>query len=294
MLELPPWEKGIFISVVMLYAVAGVIGVIQLWSSNQRYRRALLPVVSLAVCMETALLIFRAIEIKGVPLTGLFESMIVLTIVFGLVFLFFSIAIRQVWFGSVMAWVILGIILLAGVVARPASEPQPVSATPWAISHAIAMILSGVSIMFATTNAFLYLLGSHLLKRRKVMKVLGRVPNIERLNALNVFGLRSCFMVMTFGLVTGFGMAVVKSSVIRMSVIDWLIDPKIVLIIASWVLLAAILILHHRVALKNKTIAYITLMVFFLVLFAIIGTAVFCGTGHNFSRTNAMMVEPRE
>ena len=286
MLELPIKEIIVFVSVVILYLAAAIIGVIQLSDSSHKYRRLLLPIVSLAVCLEAVLLIFRAVAIRAIPLTGLFESMIVLTIVFGLVFLFFSIAIRQIWFGSVMVWIILAMILMAGAVAEPASEAHPLAATPWAIAHGIAMVLSGALIVFTMANAFLYLLGTHRLKQKNVMKVLGRVPNIEQLKKLNVFGLKACFVLITFGLVSGFGLAMVKSTVIQMSVFDWLTDAKIVLIIISWILLAITLALRHAGILKGKAVAYITMVVFFLILFAIIGTAVLCSTKHTFSRSN--------
>ena len=294
MSELPVKEIIIFVSVVMLYLAAAIVGIIQLSGSSEKCRRLLLPIVSLAVCLEAVLLIFRAVAIKAVPLTGLFESMIALTIVFGLVFLFFSIAIKQVWFGSVMAWVILIMILMAGVVAKPALAPRAIASTPWAIAHGIAMVLSGALIMFATANAFLYLLGRRSLKHKKVIRVLGRVPNIEKLKRLNVFGLTACFVTMTFGLVSGFGMTMVKSTATQMGLLDWLIDPKIVLILASWILLAIVLILRRMVVLKNKMTAYITMVVFFLILFAIVGTAVFCGTRHDFTGNSVNMVDIRE
>ena len=294
MSELPVKEIIIFVSVVILYLAAAIVGIIQLFSSGEKYRRLLLPIVSLAVCLEAVLLIFRAVAIKAVPLTGLFESMIALTIVFGLVFLFFSIAIKQVWFSSIMVWGILGMILLAGVVAKPTSEPHPIATTPWAVVHGIAMVISGALIVFATTNAFLYLLGRRSLKHKKVIRVLGRVPNIEKLKRLNVFGLTACFVTMTFGLVSGFGMTMVKSTAIQMSLLDWLTDSKVVLILASWILLAIVLILRRMVVLKNKMTAYITMVVFFLILFAIIGTAVFCGTRHDFSGNSVNMVEITE
>lgn len=286
MLELPIKEIIVFASVVILYLAAAIIGVVQLSDSSNRYRRLLLPIVSLAVCLEAVLLIFRAVAIKAIPLTGLFESMIVLTIVFGLVFLFFSIAIRQVWFCSVMVWIILAMILMAGVVAEPASEAYPLAATPWAIAHGIAMILSGALIVFTTANAFLYLLGARRLKQKKAIKVLGRVPNIERLKKLNIFGLKACFVLITFGLVSGFGLVMVKSTDIQMSIFDWLTDAKIVLIIISWILLGTMLALRHMGVIKDKAIAYITMVVFFLILFAIIGTAVLCSTKHTFSKSN--------
>ncbi|NIA17001.1 MAG: hypothetical protein GWO86_01505 [Planctomycetes bacterium] len=294
MLELPIKEMVVFASVVLLYLAAAIIGIVQLSGNREKYRRLLLPIVSLAVCLEAVLLIFRAVEIRAVPLTGLFESMIFLTIVFGLVFLFFSIAIRQVWFGSVMVWIILIMILMAGIVARPASESYPIAATPWAIAHGLAMALSGALIVFATANAFLYLFGARRLKQKKAIKVLGRVPNLEKLKKLNVFALRACFVLITFGLASGLGLAVVKSAAIHMSILDWLTDSKIILIIVSWILLAIVLILRRLGLLRDKTMTYITIALFFMILFAILGTAIFCGTKHNFSGNDVRIIKPGE
>lgn len=294
MLEFPIEEIIIFVSVVVLYLAAAVIGVVQLSSDNEKYRRLMLPIVSLAVCLEAVLLIFRAVAIKAVPLTGLFESMIVLTVVFGLVFLLFSIGIKQVWFGSMMVWVILAMILMAGLVAEPASEARDVAATPWAIAHGIAMALSGALVVFAMANAFLYLLVARRLKQKKVAKVLGRVPNLEKLRELNISALSTCFVLLTFGLASGLGLALVKSSAIHMNFVDWLTDSKIMLVIISWAVLAVVLLLEQLVSLRGKAIAYITTTVFFLILFAIVGTALFCSTKHDFTGGNVNTVEVRE
>jgi len=289
MFGLPTPEKIAFVSVVVVYFAAAIVGILQLLAGGDKYKRFLLPFVSLAVTLEAVILIFRAVAIKAVPLTGLFESMIVLTIVFGLIYLFFSIAIQQVWFGSVMVWLILAMILTAGIVAEPASEPRAEAATPWAIAHGIAMVLGGASTAFATASAFLYLLGRHKLKRKKVMQVLGRVPNIERLERMSLLGLKACFVLMTFGLISGIGMAVANSATLEISVFD----AKIVLITAAWVLLGTILTLRHIVTLKGKTTAYMTIAAFVLILFAIVGTTVFCGTTHDFTKNGIDTIEVR-
>jgi ABC-type uncharacterized transport system permease subunit len=242
------------------------------------------------VTLEAVMLIFRAVAIKAVPLTGLFESMIVLTIVFGLIYLFVSIAIQQVWFGSVMVWVIFGLIILAVIVAEPASEAHAAAATPWAIAHGIAMILSGAAAMLATASAVLYLLGRRKLKQKKVLQVIGRVPNIEKLERMNLFGLKACFVLMTFGLAGGIGLAATSAS-LNMTAFDWLTDPKIVLIALAWLLLGSILALWRTVKLREKTIAYATLVAFALILFAIVGTSVFCGTEHDFGLSDAKTTE---
>jgi len=284
MFELPMPEMVVFAFVIVIYLTAAIVGILQLLAGGEKYKRFLLPLVSLVVTLEAVILIFRAIAIKAVPLTGLFESMIVLTIVFGLIYLLFSIAIEQVWFGSVMVWVILVMILMAGAVARPASEPHPVAATPWAIAHGIAMVLGGASITFATTSAFLYLLGIHKLKRKKVMQVLGRVPNIEKLERMNLFGVRTGFVLITIGLISGLGLASLRLATLGTSIVEWLTDGKVVCTIAAWVLLAMVLVLNRLLLLKGKTRAYMTMAAFVLVLFAILGVTVLGATQHDFSR----------
>ena len=282
MFDLPFPEIALFILVVVICLAAAIVGIIQLFKQGEKLRRSLLAFVSLAVTLEAVILIFRAIAIKAIPLTGLFESMIVLTIVFGLIYLFLSIAIHRVWFNSVMVWVMLFLVLLSGIVAKPASQAHDVASTPWAIAHAIAMILGGVSAMLAATSAVLYLYAQRKLKQKKLIPILGKVPNIEKLERMNMFGLKACFVLMTFGLASGIGLAATSTS-LNMKAIDWLTDSKIVLITVVWLLLGTIMILWKTVKLKKKTIAYVTLVAFALILFAIVGTSIFCGTGHNFA-----------
>jgi ABC-type uncharacterized transport system permease subunit len=223
-------EIIVFLSAVFIHLVAAIVGILQLLAGGRKYKRFLSPLVSVAVALEIVILIFRAVALKAIPLTGLFESMIVLTIVFGLIYLFFSIAIEQVWFGSIMAWVILTMIVMAGIVAKPAAEPDAIAATPWAIAHGIAMILGGASITFATASAFLSLLGSRKLKRKEVMQVLGKVPNIEKLERMNLLGVRVGFVLLTIGLIGGLGLASKPGT----EIVAWLTDVKVICTIAAW------------------------------------------------------------
>jgi len=280
---LPMPETIIFAIATVMYAIAAVIGGLQLWADGEKYRHFMQPVVCTAIVFEAVVLIFRAVAIKAVPLTGLFESMIVLTIVFGLIYLFLSIAIRQVWFSSVIVWVILAMILMTWAVARPAAEPAAVAATPWAMAHGIAMILAAVSVTFATANACLYLIGNHKLKHKKIMQVLGKVPNMEKLEYMNLFGIRAGFVFITIGLISGLGLALLRLAMLGISIGEWLTDIKIICIIAAWALLAVILVLNRLLLLKDKARAVMTIMVFVLVLFAILGVTILGATHHNFS-----------
>ncbi len=279
MLGLPIAEIVLLIFVIAFYLAAAIVGILQLLTAGEKYKPLLPPFVSLALILEAVILIFKAIAIRAVPLTGLFESMIVLTIVFGLSYLYLSTAIQQVWFGSVMVWIILAMILMTAIIAEPASELHEVATTPWAIAHGVTMLLGVASIMFATTSAFLYLLGSYQLKRKRIMQVLGRVPNIEKLERMVLFGVRVGFVFITLGVISGMGLVMVLGT----SILGWLADIKVICIVAAWILLGAILVLNRFFLLKGKVKAYITMIAFVLILFAILGVTILGGTRHDFS-----------
>ena len=280
MLKLPVPEIIIFGAVVVLFLAAAIAGILQLLDGGEKYRRFLWPLVLVAVALEAVILLIRAVSLAAIPLTGLFESMIVLTVVFGLVYLLLRGAIRQVWFGSVMAWIIFAMILMAGTVAKPASEAERFAATPWAIGHGIAMILGGASIMFATASAFLYLLGRVKLKRKEIIQVLGRVPNIEKLEQMTLLGIKAGFVLITIGLISGSSLVWLLGT----GIFEWLTDVKVVCIIAAWGLLGIMLLPARMLLLKGKGRAYMTIVIFVLLLFAILGVTVLGVTQHNFSQ----------
>ena len=282
MLELPVVEKSIFYSVLIVYLLAALVGFLQL-SGADKYRRILISLIAFGVSLESVILVFRAAAIKAIPLTGLFESMIVLTIVFGLTCLFLSIMIKQVWFSSVMSWIIFVMAVLSAAVARPASQLQTIARTPWVIVHGLSMALSGAMISFAAAMAALFLLSRWRLKHKQISKVIGKIPIIEKLEHMNMFALTMCFILITFGLVSGIGMAVLKADTLNMSVYDWVTDSKIIIIAAAWILVAVILTLRYTIALKGKSIARMTMLAFFLILFAIVGSSILCKSSHDFS-----------
>ena len=294
MLELPLIEKNLFISVLVIFALSSVAGVLQLFRSRDKYKQILILLIAFGVCLELIILVFRAVAVKAFPLTGLFESMIILTVVFGLTYLLLSVVIEQVWFGSIMAWLLFFMSILSAAIAHPASQLQVEAQSPWVIFHALLMVLSGTTIVFAGAMAILFLLCRRRLKKKQLAKVVGRLPNIEKLERMNILGLRICFVLMTFGLVSGAGVAIVKSKTLSMNAAEWITDPKIVIIATAWILVGAILALRRMISLKGRAIALMTIVAVFLVLFAIVGATFFCGSAHNFSVKSIDTIEAGE
>ena len=283
MFELPTIELIIFIFVILLYLAAAVAAVCQIRSGGKQHQAILTHFFALAVVAEAVILIFRAIAIKAFPLTGLFESMLVLTLVLGLLYLALGIVIRQVWFGSVMSWLILLMIVLTAFVAHPAAEPQKIASEPWAVTHGLAMILGAAMVFLAVVTAYVYLLGSRRLKQKQIVKVIGMVPNIQKLQRINLLALRAAFILFTIGLISGIAGVVLRAEFLGETPVLWLVDSKIIGITIVWIILGIVIVLHWLRLIKGKRIAYATIIMFVWIVFAFIGAHLLCSTKHKFS-----------
>jgi ABC-type uncharacterized transport system permease subunit len=279
MSDLSILEALVLLLIVVAHIAAGTMTALQLLRRHRRYELLLMPCILAAVVLDAALLVLRGISIKAVPLTGLFDSLILLALIFGVLYLAIRPTIDQVWFGSVMVWVMLGIVLAAALVAKPAARPQNVARTPWAVAHASFMILATASIVFAAANSALYLLGSYRLKHKAISQVLGRIPNMETLVRMHRLGVRVGFILLTVGIVSGLGLSLFDTGIVR-----WLADSKVICIIGAWGLLGAILVMDRFGLLRIKARAYATIVAFGLILAATIGVTIAGATQHRFSQ----------
>lgn len=282
MSQLPALELVVFVIVALLYFAAAVTATSQIRTGSRQRQAIIAHLFALAAVGEAVILIFRAVAIRAVPLTGLFESMIVLTLVLGLLYLVFGMVIRQIWFSCAMSWLILLMMVLTALVAEPAVKPQPIATEPWVVAHALAMILGAAMILLAGVSAYLYLLGSRRLKQKQIAKVLGSVPNIQKLAHTNVWALKAAFISFTVGLVSGIVGVVVEAEVLGDNPIHWLIDSKIIGIVIVWIMLTAIMVLRQLRLIKGKRIAHATIALFIWIVFAFVGAHILCGTKHEF------------
>ena len=280
MLQLIPLEKYLFLGILFLSVLSFVLAYVQIVKADVRFRRLLMVFASLQIAMGVILLISRSHAIQAFPMTDIFGSMLVLMVLVGMTFLLLSAFMQQVWFSSVMVWVLLALVLLSALVAKPAAMPQEVARTPWVMAHALSMSLAGATIIFAGAMSILFLWSRSCLKKNQFVKLFGTMPTIEKLQTLNLLGLRLGFVAMTFGLASGIGLVAVSSQELGLTPADWLTDSKIVLIAVSWTLLLCILILRRLFAFSGKVVAQATLVICFLILFAFIGSEIFCKSGH--------------
>ena len=284
MLNLALPEMILFAGVGVIYIAASIIGLLLISTNGDRYKRPLIHLIAIAVVLEAVILIFRAVEIKMIPLTGSFESMIVLTIVFGLTYFFFSMFIQQPWFGAVMSWVLLIMVLITASVASPAAKPDAAIMTPWAIAHGLAMILGEVTILISAVSAFIYLIANHRLKQKKITKVIGIVPNLETLQNVSRFGIVASFVLVSLGIISGIGMGYLRSTALDIRFGDWFTDPKFLAMAVAWFIVLLVMLGQHYNFVHRKARAYLTLLAFLLILFAMVGVITLFSTKHDFKQ----------
>jgi hypothetical protein len=87
MFELSAPEAVVFTLVVLAQTAAGVVAALQLGGSRRQYGFLHGPFVLTTVILSTILLTLRGMAIGAVPLTGLFDSLIMLALVFGVLYL---------------------------------------------------------------------------------------------------------------------------------------------------------------------------------------------------------------
>jgi len=87
MFQLPLAEQVIFGLVLLLGAAAALVGIMQLRKGAVWNVLLLSHLMAVTLLLEAGLLILRASEKGAIPLTGLFESLLVLTLVFGVTYL---------------------------------------------------------------------------------------------------------------------------------------------------------------------------------------------------------------
>lgn len=281
-MDLPMAERLIFLLAGLLTLAATVLAYCQLRTRRDWYGSASTHLAALAVVLEVVLLVLRAVDQRGALLAGLFESLLVLTAAFGGTYLVLGVFLRQGWFRLVMLALVLAMLCLTGWAAQPARQVHEMVSRPWAIAHGLAMALSGTTILVGAGAAIVYLMGRARLKKKELARVVGVMPNLQRLERLNVWALTAGFVLLTLGLVCGAGMAALRSGSLGLGFADWALDPKTVTIIAAWAL-AALALAGQRLRLcSSRVTAYMTLAVLVLMMLAL-ASGLLWQTVHDFA-----------
>lgn len=264
-MNLPITEWLILVAAILLYGgAAGVTG-LQLARGDKHGSRLLVHFFAMAVVLQAVLLMFRAAAIHAIPLAGFFDSLLVLTLLFGLIFLILGMAVREAWFGFLMS--LSNLILLAASIffAGPPTQAAAPARHAWAYFHAGAMILGEGFILLAAVAAVIYLLGSRRLKRGQAEKVLGLMPNLQKLEWLNAIGLLGATILISLGFLSGILGAWIDSAREWSKFTGWLHTPAFLGIAGVWLLLLLVFLGHRLGWLRGRRMAWAAIILFLII-----------------------------
>lgn len=281
MQDLPNTERFLFLGALLVYLAAALVATVRLRESTPR-QLILTHLIGLGVVFETALLVFRAGQAHALPLTNRFESLVLLSVAFGVTYLVLGVFFRQTWFAAGMSWLLLGLALLTSFTAQPLEPAPAIVRRPWVVAHALAMISGEAALLVGAVAAGLFLLARRRLKDKRPMSSLDAVPNLQKLERLNLQALRVAFVLLSLGLVAGLGMAALKGRQLHLSPADWVGDPRTLCFLAAWIAVALALAGQFWPRYTARLTAWTTLAAFVLLLGSLVSGR-FLPTAHEFS-----------
>jgi len=238
--------------------------------------------------IHTFYLIFFCIKDKGLPVTNIFESVIFLIwciiLIFVVVdFLYKLKAVLAFLMPFVTIFSICSILFIGNDLALSGDLQKF-----WLVAHIIPTFLGYASFGIAFIASIMYITVQRQLRSNFTGTLLTRLPSLEGLDSLIWRTLTFGFPLITLGLVLGF--VWIRFSNILGS--NWLLDHKVMLGIAAWLVYAALLHLRMIASFHGTKIAVLTIVGFCLILFTFIGTFFF-GSTHGFrdKASNGQMEE---
>lgn len=261
------------------YAAALVCEVVRFRHRSTTRRRISLGLTALGLVAHTMYLVFRGLyDDHRLPLTTLYESLVVLAWMLAVVYLYLTLGDHRSALGVFVLPVILALCVVAGLWPYQGPRADPPASPFWGLVHGAMLLAGACAVAVGTVAGAMFLVGSYRLKAKKAWTPGLFLPSLERLDRFNARAVAVAFPLLTLGLALGVLLTASGSADVG-TPLDWL-DAKILSTAVTWLALGAIVLRPRTAALRGRRLAYMTLVVFALLLFSLVGTELVPGTGH--------------
>ncbi len=244
---------------------------------------ATLALTALAWVVQTAYLGNLTIQNHQLPVSTVFESLLVLSWVLAAVALYLIVrSPKPVAVGVFMLPVVLALVVVAGVWAPRedwAGSGWSQAGHFWGSAHGLLYLVGAVASCVAFVAGLMYLAQSHRLKHKRPPRFGFKLPSLEESERLNRAAITVAFPFLTAGLLVGVVMMEVASRHAGHSRLGWT-DPKVVSGILVWLVFAALLHARFRPEMRGRRVMLFTLVAFLCLAFATIGVDLMHITSH--------------
>lgn len=247
---------------------------------------ATLALTALAWAVQTAYLGNLAARSGQLPVTTVFESLIVLSWVLAAVGLYLIVrSPRPVAVGVFVLPVVLALVVVAGVWAPRedwAGSGWGGASTFWGSAHGLLYLAGAVGSCVAFASGLMYLAQSHRLKHKRPGRLGFALPSLEQSERLNRAAIIAAFPFLTAGLLVGVVMEVALRQAGH-SRLSWA-DPKVVSGVLMWLVFAGLLHARFRPEMRGRRVMLFTIIAFLALAFATVGVDLMHITSHGVRR----------
>lgn len=217
---------------------------------------------------HTVFLYYRAVSDAGLPLSSKQDWYFVAAWVLAGVYLYLTTYHPKTAFGIFLLPLVLGLIAVGQFLADTTSFPRQPAAEVWGSIHGIALLLASVSILIGAMAGAMYLWQERRLKQKRPLGRL-RLPSLEWLHRATSHALGTSLLTLAVGVLGGIVLNVIRLAP-GVRRLPWY-DPFVLstLGIFLWLALAAGIVAFSRPAREGKTVVYLSLVSFVLLLAAL-------------------------
>lgn len=263
------------------YAIAMVCEVLRaFWPT--RTARWLATVAALAgIFAQTLFLIAIAVRDRHLPIATQFESLITVSWLISLVYLYLLVRDRRLAAGIFILPISLGLVLFAATLSERGHGAAEDANRVIAMAHGMLFLLGTVMVVVAFVVAMMYLVKVRQLKSGTLLGAV-RLPSLERLDYVNTVAVYIAWPLLTIGTLLGFSLRQLQ----------WT-DPKVVTTAIAWFLFTVLAHYRYRPENRGRKVALLTLFACAAVLVSVLGDPLF-GTSHQSATDSASRPAAKE
>ena len=191
-------------------------------------------------------------------------------------YLIFHLKFKLMILGSFIAPLAACLMIISSTIPGGEVVVKPIFKSLWLTFHVAISFVGDGMFAVAFMAAIMYLIQERQIKNKRFGALYSRLPSLETLDTINHYSLMYGFPFLTIGMITG---AIYAQTVLGSY---WQWDPKEVWSLITWLFYAALL--HARVAMgwRGRRAAIMSIIAFFILIFAFIGTSLWLSDYHSF------------
>jgi len=258
----------------MVYFVSMAGYLCYLFHQKDRIQQVSFGLAALAVAIHLTSVILAGINIKGMPIHNLVQSLSMAALAVGGMFLYVQYRFNLKILGLFATGLVSILMLAVLTIPDTPVAPDKILKGVWFFSHIILIFTGEAALGLAAGAGILYLIQEQGIKGKTQGFFFKRLPSLDFLDMVSYTCITTGFALLTFGLVTGF----IYAKTVWGSFWGW--DLKEVFSVGAWLVYAALLHLRLYSGWRGRKSAVMSIVGFCIIIFTFLGVNLILGGHH--------------